>query len=900
MATNEEILLKVKVEGKDAVVSLADLRAQVDQLQQARKKMLDEAGSISQMTQEERVQYEQMGQAVRSLNKEITEQTRVLQNEMQQEQQSEVTLNSLRQQLSNLKTEIGNTALTDPKLQEKIEQAKALTDEVGRMEQAYGVYGRNVGNYTNSITAALDKHDEKLGKLQKGMESMGKGTGAVINPLKNVTAGFKTLSATPAIAILGLLASVLQKIIGALKGSEENTNRMTAALAPLRAGTDAVTKIMQVLGNALAGVVEWLTGLLEKVGVLKEEMTERKAIAEEEIELQKKEREAITQNADDQLKASRLRNEATKRDQYSAQERIAMLEEAGELERGISKRNMDIAQMRYDITKRTNALTQSNAEALKKEAEAYAAVRQAEQAYYDSTRRIQSQLVTARQEDASAAKSAADANYQRRMKALQDEQAIAAERRKQKGVSDAEELYASQQAEKTRLDLQRKYGKVSAKEYDRQIRLLSEKWVTFTVEQANREADAIAAALDKAIELAGGKNLEGRLEDIRKQYDEAEKAIRDDATLTAEEKNYYLAELDKKRVEAVKAEKDKEGEAARKAAEAEKQAAADAAKARADQLEKDLIIAGHNARAQYEIRRAYIEKELAMENLAAEEKAKLEQQLAELRSEYAMARISAVQDYVTQTIDILGSLNTVIANLESGQTQRLKAEHTERKDSLKKQLDAGLINQKKYDKEVERLDAELAAKEAQIAREQAKREKALSIFQIAVNTAAAIMKIWAEVPKADFGVSTGILTALAAATGAAQIAAVASQPLPTARKGGLVQGATHEQGGVLINTEGDERIVAASPSRAFPELLNLISYIGKHAGMPDTGYAARSGSAAAGMSGVSAGSIDADALAGKIGERVAAALVNNPPVMVWSDYESEARLRARIEDSARQ
>ena len=125
------------------------------------------------------------------------------------------------------------------------------------------------------------------------------------------------------------------------------------------------------------------------------------------------------------------------------------------------------------------------------------------------------------------------------------------------------------------------------------------------------------------------------------------------------------------------------------------------------------------------------------------------------------------------------------------------------------------------------MDAELAEKKAEETRKQAAREKALSAFQIVLNTAAAIMKIWAEVPKMDFGVSTAALTAVAAATGALQLGAVLSEPLPKARRGGLVQGAKHEQGGVLVETEGEERIIAANPSKAFPELLNLISYIGK-------------------------------------------------------------------------
>ena len=144
-----------------------------------------------------------------------------------------------------------------------------------------------------------------------------------------------------------------------------------------------------------------------------------------------------------------------------------------------------------------------------------------------------------------------------------------------------------------------------------------------------------------------------------------------------------------------------------------------------------------------------------------------------------------------------------------------------------------------------KLDSDLDKKKADLERKAAIRQKAMSAMQIAINTATAIMKIWAEVPKVDFGATTVALTAAASAMGAIQLATVLAQPLPQARRGGRVQGPSHEGGGVLINTEGDERIISANPSRAFPELLNLISYIGKHYSIPDTGFgsAVLSGSA---------------------------------------------------------
>ena len=188
---------------------------------------------------------------------------------------------------------------------------------------------------------------------------------------------------------------------------------------------------------------------------------------------------------------------------------------------------------------------------------------------------------------------------------------------------------------------------------------------------------------------------------------------------------------------------------------------------------------------------------------------------------------------------MFSSISTIATNTSNALVQQVEQANEKEKQALDKRLKNGLISQKQYDDKVAKMDAELAEKKAEETRKQAAREKALSAFQIVLNTAAAIMKIWAEVPKMDFGVSTAALTAVAAATGALQLGAVLSEPLPKARRGGLVQGAKHEQGGVLVETEGEERIIAANPSKAFPELLNLISYIGKNAYMPQTGFAER-------------------------------------------------------------
>jgi hypothetical protein len=78
--------------------------------------------------------------------------------------------------------------------------------------------------------------------------------------------------------------------------------------------------------------------------------------------------------------------------------------------------------------------------------------------------------------------------------------------------------------------------------------------------------------------------------------------------------------------------------------------------------------------------------------------------------------------------------------------------------------------------EVSNLQAIEKAKEEARKRD-AKRQKAIAIIQATINGALAVTNILATTPKADFGIASAILIALAVATTAAQIATIAAQPL---------------------------------------------------------------------------------------------------------------------------
>lgn len=505
-------------------------------------------------------------------------------------------------------------------------------------------------------------------------------------------------------------------------------------------------------------------------------------------------------------------------------------------------------------------------------------------------------------------------------------------------------LYQAQLTiEQKKLKLQLSNGKITKKAYEEQLAVLNQQTNDFLLNQLNALDEFNRKTLNSIISMAGGKKLDDQIEDIEAKYKYAAEVIKNDTTLSADEKAYYelmLADKCAKEIASVRqAQNDnanknilqgledtykddvrkfsasaetklgyeieyqrelirKRKEAGLTTYEEEVRLAQLEYELRSATLNKELQLNWKNANEQFKIRKKFLEDELALENLTAEQRAALEQELAQLQAEYNAQRIADVENYANQVMEIAGALNDVLCAFEDRKLQKAEENHSKEKADLDEQLAAGTISQKKYNKEVAKLDKDLDEKKAEIARKQAIREKVMGAVQIGINTAMAIMKIWAEVPKFDFGVSTGILTGLVTALGAAQLAAVLATPIPTARKGGKIQGATHEQGGVLVNTEDQERIISSNPAKAFPELLNLISYIGKHANMPNTGYSVRSFANAVGGNRLDS-NIDYDMLANKFGISVGEAIKGLQIYLSLQEFKKAQDEQMRIEESSK-
>lgn len=130
---------------------------------------------------------------------------------------------------------------------------------------------------------------------------------------------------------------------------------------------------------------------------------------------------------------------------------------------------------------------------------------------------------------------------------------------------------------------------------------------------------------------------------------------------------------------------------------------------------------------------------------------------------------------------------------------------------LEEQLNQGLIAREEYE-----------LKRKQILQQQAEDEKAAAIFEATVNGALAVVNAY----NTD---STGILAGIVGAIVAAQIAAIAAQPVPQYEQGGFVDskgyisGRSHKTGGVLIEAEGGEYITSKKYAQRNKDILEAIN-----------------------------------------------------------------------------
>lgn len=268
--------------------------------------------------------------------------------------------------------------------QEFLKSIKEQSDAVKAMEQSMGDARRNVGNYAESILQASGQ-----------MGGFGKATSAIINPIKGATNGLKAMAATPIIAILNVLITIIVKLADKFKQNGAAMESLTKTFGLFNGVGVIVSKIIDGIADGVVWLADKLYELADRFGLISDVAKESARLSSEQLAIQKAENALIAETADRELKISDLRAKVAEKNKYTAQQRLDFLKEAQRLEKEQSEAEYQLAKRRYELQVALNAQSESSQDDLRKENELYAAMVGAQTAYNNKVRELNAQMTEA-------------------------------------------------------------------------------------------------------------------------------------------------------------------------------------------------------------------------------------------------------------------------------------------------------------------------------------------------------------------------------------------------------------------------------------------------------------------------------------------------------------------------
>lgn len=301
---------------------------------------------------------------------------------------------------------------------EMLKHIQDLDKAVKDNEASIGNHQMNVGNYPK----VFDLSGTSLGKLTSLFEGFGGSATKALSGVKTQLLSLGKTFLTPPIIIittvLGAILLVINKVSEAFKKNDEASTRLSKAFAVFQPLITLVGKAFDSLALGISKVIEFLasgvaavTKFMSAIGLLPAGMEEATKAAQDlvqaEYDLQEAERQYTVNSAKRNKDISKLRNESMDKEKYSAKEREAMLKKAIDLEKqNLEDEKKNAAESLRILEAKAKQENDTSGETANAIAAARAKMYDAERAYYDGTKRLNSQLLAAQKElrDEEAAK----------------------------------------------------------------------------------------------------------------------------------------------------------------------------------------------------------------------------------------------------------------------------------------------------------------------------------------------------------------------------------------------------------------------------------------------------------------------------------------------------------------
>ena len=259
--TSTTIVIDVQLDDEGVAQRLAQVNKGINELTESNKELKkaikegnDENGENSKKLAEQQARLKTLKAEQSALSGQVARSTSDNRKYGDSLKELSAKLNDMRDRYKSL-SEAEREGAIGREMQRDIQQLDA---QLKAADGSIGLFQRNVGDYANQVP-----------KISGLFGSAGGAASSLTGQLGLVTKGMGALAATPLIGILTLLVTVVQKVVQAMKGSEEQTMKwreIMATFEPLiiaiKNGLTAFANILiTVVGKAVDGVTTALQGL---------------------------------------------------------------------------------------------------------------------------------------------------------------------------------------------------------------------------------------------------------------------------------------------------------------------------------------------------------------------------------------------------------------------------------------------------------------------------------------------------------------------------------------------------------------------------------------------------------------------------------------------------------------
>lgn len=806
----KKIIIDVEVKNSNAVKAISDFTAKVEELKRQRAELTQKQkdGVISE--EQARAKSIELTQQIKAITAESRTYEKTIQSEIKAQNAQAGSLDELKAKLSLQTAAYGKLN----KEQQNTEGGKAMQQSI-----------RATSDELKKLEGDLGNNARKVGSYSEALELLPSGFAGGIQGAKAFGLQMLALLANPIVAVIAAAVGVFMLLKKALDSNGSATEKFNQVLAPFK---NLISLVMTALGALVDVIMDGVLAYQEFANSILELIPFMDKIAaknREAIELEKSKqriaeenRKEIVNDAKDELAVADLKNKIAQKDKYTTQERLAFAKEADrisaemmrdDVNRAIRSYNDKVKEMK-NANRQYKDLTDAEKEDLRN---AEAAAFNARKEYAEGTRKLK----------ANQAAMLAEIEADKNAKIEKNE----AEREKSQQKRDAEKAKAIANQEKADAAEQKRIDDKLKNDIDTlNAGLAMYKAIQDETIATKEQTDAEMLQLDKDLAAKETSTQLAILEARKLVEVENAEAIEAEILLTKQNGKVKQAQLDVA------------------FQEKQKQNAINAAKQNAD---IEMILAQDNIDALFILKQQALEVERLAEIEAAE---KIGASVELINKKYAKAdedlqretltkKSEAVLMWADQAGQAMNGLNDLQKNIEAGRMQELEGNAEREQEIIAQKLANGTISKEQAAAQEKKIAKGLDDEKKKLALEQAKREKALNIFSIIVNTAAGIVAQMKAGP-------TGIPLAIAAGViGAIQLATAIAAPLPKASKGMMLAGKSHAQGGIPIEVEGGEAIINKKSTSMYGDLLSEINQAG--GGVPfqtagsDGGFSMRNG-----------------------------------------------------------